>query len=143
MNIKRNGDTVMKYVGYILVLLMALFWLGCDKDDENPVAPDPEPSFTVFSAPFGQGLQFFGRCETDDVNLISVKVMNPANDWIEYNLGNQLAIKGQNFGCQDNNVYYYRVIGTWTMTFRGNKATGSKSSFEVTVQHTITAKEMP
>jgi hypothetical protein len=134
----------MKYLFYVILVAIIFFPSGCSKD--NPAEPDTQPTFTVFSQPVTltggtQGLQFFGRCETDDVNMISVKITNPANNSLEYNLGNALALKSQNFDCQDHNTGYVRFTGSWTLTFKGNKAAGTKSSFEVTVQHAITGKE--
>jgi hypothetical protein len=135
----------MKYVFYLLLVVIIIIPSGCG-DDDNPAEPDVEPTFSVFSQPVvlsgnTQGLQFYGRCETDDVNMISVRITNPANNWLEYNLGNALALKSQNFACQDDNTGYVRFTGTWTLTFKGNKAAGTKSSFEITVQHPITGKE--
>lgn len=139
----------MKNILLIISIAFLVAFFGCSDDKEGPVEPpaDNPPTFTVFSQGVtltgGQaGLQFFGRCETDDVNMISVRVTNPANQSVEYNLGNALSLRGQNFACQDPNQGYYKYTGTWTLTFRGNKAAGTKSSFEVSVQHAITGKEV-
>ncbi len=135
----------------LLLFAIAVFgvlFIGCGDDDPS----DPEPQFTVYSQPVtldgGEaGLQFFARPTTHDVSMVSVRITNPANSQLTYNLGNTLYVRDQNFALQDTDMGYCKfdhlgniLTGPWRFVFVGNKATGDHSSFEVSVTHTISGK---
>ena len=140
----------MKKTFYSLMITILLIVMsGCSKKS-NPVnAPPPpqeaQPSFSITAQPVtlvtgDAGLSFIARCTTDDVNLIKVVVENPRGASVTYNANNNLFVKDQEFQCQDNGQGYVKYLGTWILTFVGNKASGSKSSFNVSVSFSVTGK---
>ncbi len=142
----------MKHISfYVLFLALLLAFAGCSKkSNNNPVSnnstpQDAQPDFNIAAVNVtmsngSDGLQFGAHCTTDDIDLIKVVVVNPAQVSVTYNEQNTLYLKNQEFECQATGTGYYKVLGTWQLTFVGNKASGTKSSFSVTKTLTVTGK---
>ncbi len=142
----------MKHISlYILFLAAFLAFAGCSKkSNNNPVSSNTTPQNTqpdfniaavnVTMSDGSDGLQFAAHCTTDDIDLIKVVVVNPAQVSVTYNEQNTLFLENQEFECQAGGTGYYKVLGTWQLTFVGNKAAGTKASFSVTKTLTVTGK---
>ncbi len=144
--------------GFILFTISLLFLVlsGCSKnDDSTPTTPTPTPdpvenppSFNVSAQPVtlvtgDAGLSFYAFCTTEDINLVKVEVHNPRGQSTTYNANNNLFLKNQEFECQTPGTGYFKYLGTWTLVFVGNRATGTKSSFSVSTSISVTGKKLP
>ena len=140
----------MKKMYYpLLIVTLVIAISGCSKKSDNPVAPLPpteaQPSFSITAQPVtlatgDAGLQFIARCTTDDVDLVKVIVQNPRGQSQTFNAGNTEFVKDEEFYCEDQATGYFKYLGTWSLTFVGNKATGTKSSFNVISTLSVTGK---
>ncbi len=141
----------LMYLLFVATLFFTLTSSGCKKEDSNPVDPGPTdypPNFNLTAQPVtlvggSEGLAFYAFCITDDVVMVSVRIRNPRGEQVTYNAGNTLVLKDQEFECQIPGTGYYKYLGTWTLTFVGNKATGTKSSFSVAKSLNVTGKQVP
>ncbi|MHB8842571.1 MAG: hypothetical protein ACYC56_12450 [Candidatus Aquicultor sp.] len=138
----------MKKIYYpLLIVILVIAMSGCKKSDNNPVTPPPTvpPDFNISAQPVtlatgDAGLTFSAHCTTDDVNLIKVVVQNPIGNSQTFNANNNLFLKDEEFQCQNAGTGYVKYLGTWSLTFAGNKASGSKASFTVTKTLSVTGK---
>jgi hypothetical protein len=111
--------------------------LNCKKD-EGPIAPvDPGPVFTLSSVSVTlqggvPGIQFFAKPDMD-VILIKVEITPPPpGEKFTFNAGSTTYIKEQTIMLQDVGIGYVKISGRWAFKFVGNRATGTKASFDVT-----------
>ena len=135
----------------IISMLVFLALSGCTKKEEsNPVTPTPTPeeqppSFNVSAQPVtlatgDAGFCFFAFCITDDILLVKVVVKNPRGESVTYNAGSITVLQNQEFECEPAGTGYFKYLGTWSLTFYGNKAMGSKASFVVVKTISVTGK---
>lgn len=123
----------------IILLMATVFLTNCKKDD--PIVP----AFTVSAVPVtlqggDAGLQFFAKCNNDDVKMTKVTIGDPlAQQNYTYNLNGTTFVKDELFGLQETNTAYVKELGTWTFTFVGNR-TADGSSFNVTASLSVTGK---
>ncbi|RMD96524.1 MAG: hypothetical protein D6814_11225 [Calditrichaeota bacterium] len=129
----------------LLALTLAMLSIGCGKN--NPAAPEPTveptPTFSISSKPVilndgNAGIQFFAQPDMD-VILVRVEIKDPLGNSFTFNAGSATVVKGEVMALQDTNLAYFRVSGKWTFKFVGNKATGSKASFDVTATLNVSA----
>jgi hypothetical protein len=118
-----------------LLLLSMLLFTSC-KDKPTQPAPDPDPTFSIASVDVlldtgDRGIQFFAT-SNEDVLLVKAEIKPPVGNTIVYNLNSGTFINGQSFTLQADGTAYFRISGSWTFTFTGNKALGTKKSFVVT-----------
>lgn len=129
----------MKSTNLIMMLLFASLFIGCPNPDGPEPEPEPEPTpepAVVFSIAsqnttlvYGnEGILFYAT-PAEDVVLVKAEIKNPVGDIITYNLNSTTYISGQAISLQDAGMAYIKVSGTWTFTFTGSRATGTKSSF--------------
>jgi uncharacterized surface anchored protein len=80
----------------------------------------------------GVGLQFFGKCNNDDIKMTKVEIMDPFQTTITFNLNGTYFVKNEAFAMQDANEAYLKQAGTWTFTFIGNRTEDNSSFSAVT-----------
>ena len=140
-----------RYFIPIIALLVFIALSGCTKKEEsNPVTPtptpeEPAPTFNLSAQPVtlatgDAGLCFFAFCISDDILLVKVVVKNPRGESVTYNAGSITVLQNQEFECEPAGTGYFKYLGTWYLTFYGNKAMGTKSSFTVTKSISVTGK---
>jgi hypothetical protein len=118
----------------ITVLLLAMIAIisGCKKDDPAPTVP----AFTITATTVqlqggGEGLQFFAKCNNDDVKMTKVTITDPIASFTQtYNLNGTYFVKNEIFGLQATTEAYIKSMGTWTFNFVGNR-TADGTSFAV------------
>ncbi len=104
---------------------------GCKKK-EDPIVP----AFTITATTVnlqagGLGLQFFAKCNNDDVKMTKVTIGDPIGSGnTTYNLNGTYFLKDQIFALQGDNEAYTKSIGTWRFQYVGNR-TADGASFTV------------
>ena len=121
------------YLSVTVVLLATLMIVGgCKKKAEDPIVP----SFTITATTVqlqggGEGLQFFAKCNNDDIKMTKVTITDPLASFNQtYNLNGTYFVKNEIFGLQEATTAYVKSIGTWTFNFVGNR-TADGTSFAV------------
>ena len=115
----------------ILLLTAAVLSSGCKKKSTAVV-----PAFTITDVVVtlqsgGQGLEFYGKCNNDDVKMTKAIVSDPlGQQTTTYNLNGDIYVSNQVFAMQAANTAYVKESGTWTFTFVGNR-TADGASFTV------------
>jgi len=121
------------YLSVAVILLATLMITGgCKKKAEDPIVP----AFTITATEVqlqagGTGLQFFAKCNNDDVKMTKVTITDPMSSFNQtYNLNGTTFIKNEIFGLQGTTEAYTKEIGTWSFNFVGNR-TADGTSFAV------------
>ncbi len=127
-----------QYLSFAALLLLAIVIIsGCKKKDDPVV-----PAFTLTSTEVTlvgnvPGLQFFAKCNNDDVKMTKVTISNPIGSInLTYNLNGGIFVKNEIFGLQADNTGYEKSTGAWKFNFVGNR-TADGSSFAVDGSLTI------
>lgn len=120
---------------------------GCLDNSLNPIDPDPvdlPPNFSLRSETIiiasEQKLNFYATCISDEILLDSIRIRNPRAENETVNFGGIRITSNQEFNCQKSVAGFKKYLGTWTFTFMGKKATGTKSIFSVAKSLNITGK---
>ncbi len=127
----------------ILLLSAVIISSGCKKKSD-PIVP-VVPAFTVTAIPVtfqdgSLGLQFFGKCNNDDVKMTKVTVFDPLSSSIPpFNCNGAYFVKNQTFDLQDPTTGYPKELGTWSFNFVGNR-TADGVSFSSTTTLSVTGK---
>lgn len=112
-----------------LVLCVAIIFGGCKKKDEEPSYPAVNFIITYLEVDLqggGKGVQFFAKCNTTDVKMTKVEILDPLQTGsITYNLNGNIFVKDQIFSLQDDQTAYLKQGGTWTITFTGLRTVDS------------------
>jgi hypothetical protein len=114
------------YLPVAVIMFAAIVIIsGCKKDEEEVVPT--VPAFTVTATEVqlqggGTGLQFFAKCNNDDVKMTKVTITDPMSSYHQqYNLNGTTFIMNEIFGLQATDIAYQKEIGTWTFNFVGNR----------------------
>ena len=124
----------------ILLLSAVIISSGCKKKTETIV-----PAFTVTALPVtfqdgSLGLQFYGKCNNDDVKMTKVTIFDPISSSIPpFNCNGTYFVKNETFGLQDPTTGYNKQLGTWTFNFQGNR-TADGVSFSTSTTLSVTGK---
>jgi hypothetical protein len=114
-----------RYFSITVVLLAALLVISSCKKDEEPAPTVPAFTITATTVQLqagGEGLQFFAKCNNDDVKMTKVTITDPIASFTQtYNLNGTYFVKNEIFGLQATNEAYGKSIGTWTFNFVGNR----------------------
>ncbi|MEI7727894.1 MAG: hypothetical protein WCK09_22495 [Bacteroidota bacterium] len=133
----------MKKLTHVLSLSAILFAAiiitsGCKKKEETPAPTVPAFTMTATTVNLvggGFGLQFFAKCNNDDVKMTKVMITDPIASFTEtYNLNGTYFVKNEIFGLQATDVAYTKSAGTWKFNFVGNRtADGTAFAVDVTL----------
>lgn len=114
-----------------VIVIALLLSSSCKKDKDNSSPQVPEFTITadtVWLQGGGDGLQFFGKCTNEDVKMNKVIVTSPLSAQTSIFELNGISVdKNTEFSFQDNNVAYYKEVGTWSFTFLGKRASDNES----------------
>lgn len=137
---KRNN--ILNYSFAVIGVLLMLS-ISCKKDKDDP---DPQvPVFTVSANTVqlqggGEGLQFSAKCTNEDVKMTEVTNTSPISvKTFKYDLDGKSYTKNSSIPLQDEDVAYFKELGTWNFTFSGNR-TSDNESFSVHATLSVTAK---
>ena len=114
---------------------------GCKKKAADPIVP----AFTVTAVPVtfqtGEaGLQFFGKCNNDDVKMTKAIIQDPlSQQTTTFNLNGNYFIKNEAFDMLATNTGYVKELGTWSFTFSGNR-TADGTAFNVGATLNVSGK---
>jgi hypothetical protein len=122
-----------------LMLAAIIIISGCKKKEDDPVPIVPAFTMTATTVNLqggGFGLQFFAKCNNDDVKMTKVTITDPIASFSEtYNLNSTVFIKDEIFGLQANDQAYLKSAGTWKFNFVGNRtADGAAFAVDATLQ---------
>ena len=95
----------------------------------------PEIRVTALEVPSatpGLNCLTFAAIPQEDVEFISVEIINPRSDSIKYNLGRTLVVKGQAIDLQNSTECYTKFSGPFQFTFTGVRPGGSSFTSEAT-----------
>ena len=108
---------------------------GCKKKEEEPIVPAfIVTSINVMLQNDVEGIQFFGKCTNDDVQMTKVILTTPFQTSFTYNLNGNYFIKGEGFDLQEVGTGYVKQTGKWTFIFSGNRTDdGSPFTVEASV----------
>jgi hypothetical protein len=103
----------MKKIGLLLLSGMLLLsaagaFTSCKKKDKERTAPT-----------FGDELQFYFYCSTDDIKLTKMTIKDPLLNEYTYNAGGSTFLKNELYYIDE---WYPKQLGNWTFTFVGNFA---------------------
>lgn len=116
-----------------LLLAAIIISSGCKKKEE-PVVIVPAFTMTATTVTLqggGFGLQFFAKCNNDDVKMTKVMLTDPIGSFTEtYNLNGTYFVKNEIFGLQATDQAYTKSSGTWKFNFVGNR-TADGAAFAV------------
>lgn len=107
----------------ILLMSIVIVFSGCKKKADTVTYPSV--TFLVSSTPVtfntGEaGLTFFANCNSTDVKMTKVEILDPLHSGtVTYNLNGLGYVTGQIFALQDANTGYLKSTGTWQFTFTG------------------------
>jgi hypothetical protein len=130
---------------YTIVLMQVLLILtgGCKKKDDNNTPQVPVFIVTANTVQLqggGEGLQFYGKCTNEDVNLTKVIITAPiSSQMATYDLNNGSYNKNASFPMQDDLNAYSKEIGTWNFIIVGHLA-DDNSSFSEETTYLVTGK---
>jgi len=137
---------VLKICSYFFVIGFFVV-TGCLDNSLNPIDPDPvdlPPSFTLrnesITVSGEQKVVFYATCTTDEILLDSIRIRNPRAENETINFNGMRITPNQEFNCQKSADGFKKYLGTWTLTFMGKRATGTKSNFSVAKSLNITGK---
>jgi hypothetical protein len=137
---KRNNILIYSFAVIGVLLLLSI---SCKKDKDDP---DPQvPVFTVTANTVqlqggGEGLQFSAKCTNEDVKMTEVTNTSPISvTAFTYDLDGKSYAKNSSIPLQDEDVAYFKELGTWNFTFAGNR-TSDNESFSVNATLSVTAK---
>jgi len=124
---------VTHYLTIVAILISGMIIISSCKKKSDPIVP----AFTVTATKVdlqggGQGLQFFGKCNNDDVKMTKVIITDPLGSFNQtFNLNGNYFVKNEIFALQGATEAYIIQIGTWSFNFVGNR-TADGSSFAIT-----------
>jgi len=133
-----NMKKLNRYLSFAALLLVAIVIASSCKKDEDPIVP----AFTLTSTEVTlvgnvPGVQFFAKCNNDDVKMTKVIISNPIGSFTQtYNLNGEYFVKNEIFGLQADGTGYEKSTGAWSFTFVGNR-TADNVSFSVQGSLTI------
>jgi hypothetical protein len=137
---KRNNILIYSFAVIGVLLMLSI---SCKKDKDDP---DPqEPVFIVTATTVqlqggGEGLQFSAKCTNEDVKMTEVTNTSPISvKTFKYDLDGKSYAKNSSIPLQDEDVAYFKELGTWNFTFVGNR-TSDNESFSVNATLPVTAK---
>ena len=137
---KRNNILIYSFA---LIGVLLMLSISCKKDKDDP---DPQvPVFTVIANTVqlqggGEGLQFSAKCTNEDVKMTEVTNTSPISvKTFKYDLDGKSYAKNSSIPLQDEDVAYFKELGTWNFTFLGNR-TSDNESFSVNATLPVTAK---
>jgi hypothetical protein len=116
-----------------LLLVAVVIISSCKKDEETPPTV---PAFTMTATTVnlqggGFGLQFYAKCNNDDVKMTKVTITDPiASSTQTYNLNGTYFLKDEIFALQGADEAYLKSSGTWSFNFVGNR-TADNVAFSV------------
>jgi hypothetical protein len=138
---KERNNILIYSFAVIGVLLMLSS--GCKKDKDDPAPQLPVFTITANTVQLqggGEGLQFSAKCSNEDVKMTEVTNTSPISvKAFTYDLGGKSYAKNSLIPLQDEDVAYYKELGTWNFTFVGNR-TSDNESFSVKATLLISAK---
>jgi hypothetical protein len=123
---------INQYFSVAVILLASIIITSGCKKKEDPIVP----SFTMTSTTVnlqggGLGLQFFAKCNNDDVKMTKVIISDPIGSFTEtYNLNGTYFVQNEIFALQGTDLAYPKSTGNWSFNFTGNR-TADGSSFSV------------
>lgn len=110
---------------------------------------EPPPTFRVNAVPTTlpgnqPALQFLATPDTE-VKLIRVDLTTPLGDRITFDPQGVVVLGGERTPLQAQNFAYFRVSGDWTFRFVGERAAGSRATFDVSTSLPVAAvqEELP
>jgi len=122
-------------VSLSVVLLATIVLISSCKKKET--TPDPiVPAFTLTATTVnlvggGFGLQFFAKCNNDDVKMTKVMITDPIGaNTTTFNLNGTYFVKDQIFALQGTDEAYLKASGNWSFIFVGNR-TADNTAFTV------------
>jgi hypothetical protein len=120
------------YLSIAVVLLAAIVITSSCKKKEDPIVPAFTMTATTVNLQAGGfGLQFFAKCNNDDIKMTKVTITDPIGSFSNtYNLGGTYYVKNEIFALQGTDEAYTKSSGTWRFNFVGNR-TADGSSFAV------------
>jgi hypothetical protein len=114
----------------ILVLSTVILFSGCKKKSSDTTYPSVNfiVTYTTVQLNIGEGVQFFAKCNSTDVQMTKVEIRDPLQTGtITYNLNNTTFVKDEIFGLQDAQTGYLKEAGTYVITFTGLRTADGKS----------------
>jgi len=127
--------TILLSIG-ILIMSSIVLMSGCKKEEDPIILNFIVTSITVQLQGGGEGLQFFGKCTNDDVQMTKVIITDPFQTSITYNLNGNYFIQNEGFDLQDVGTAYVKQTGSWAFTFSGNR-TADNTPFTVVANVSI------
>jgi hypothetical protein len=114
------------YLPVAVIMFAAIVIIsGCKKDEEEVVPTVPAFTITATEVPLqggGTGLQFYAKCNNDDVKMTKVTITDPLSSFNQiYNFGGTIYVMNEIFGLQEAGIAYQKQIGTWRFNFVGNR----------------------
>ena len=124
-----------RFLSVTAVLFAAIVIIsGCKKKAEDPAPTVPAFTMTATTVNLqggGFGLQFYAKCNNDDVKMTKVMITDPIGSMNQtFNLNGTYFVKNEIFGLQATNEAYTKSSGNWTFNFVGNR-TADNTAFAV------------
>ena len=122
---------------------------GTTEPEDEMETTEPPPTFQISSiqgtlSDGSAGLAFFATPNTE-VKLIRVDVKNPVGGTLVFDPQGVVVLGGEVTPLQASGTGYTRVSGNWSFRFVGERAAGSRATFDVTVPLPVAAiqQELP
>ncbi len=107
----------------ILLMSIVIVISGCKKKTETVTYPTVSFIVTYLTVQLqagGEGVQFYANCNSTDVKMTKVEILDPIHSGtVTYNLNGQGYVKSQIFDLQDAGTAYQKQGGTYQITFTG------------------------
>ena len=141
---------MLRTLRFLALVVFSLSIAACSSSEpeEEEVGEQP-PAFSISSvqgtlSDGSAGLAFFATPNTE-VKLIRVDVSNPVGGRVTFDPQGVVVLGGEVTPLQAGGTGYTRVSGNWSFRFVGERAAGSRATFDVTVPLSVAAvqEEIP
>ena len=101
-------------------------YINVTRDDPYPAVSFIVTYLTVQLQVGGEGVQFYANCNSTDVKMTKVEILDPIHSGtVTYNLNGNAYVRSQIFALQDNSTAYAKQSGTYQITFSGLRTADS------------------
>jgi hypothetical protein len=113
----------------VLFMSLVIVFSGCKKKSEEVTYPAVTFIVTYLTVQLqagGEGVQFYANCNSTDVKMTKVEILDPIHSGtVTYNLNGNMFVKSQIFALQDDGTAYTKQGGTYQITFTGLRTVDS------------------